>query len=91
MGLLLCWGGSAALSAGVEASPELPAGGPQLTHGVLLALQPLGQRLHRLALQHCRGGRGDAGDVPPAVPKPLAPRGTVSASPCPARSHVPLR
>lgn len=41
------------LGTGIEASPELPAGHPQLVHGVLLALQPLGQRPHRLALQDC--------------------------------------
>lgn len=41
----------AGLGAGVEASPELPAGCPQLVHRILLALQPLRQRPHRLALQ----------------------------------------
>lgn len=64
-----------ALGAGVEASPELPAGRPQLAHGVLLALQPLGQRLHRLALQHC--GEHAAWWGPAAgCPQPLPPPAT---------------
>lgn len=72
------------LGAGVEASPELPAGCPQLAHGVLLALQPLGQRPHRLALQDCgertgtRWGRvaWPSHSTPPGPPPCPAPRTT---------------
>lgn len=75
----------AGLDAGIEASPELPAGYPQLPHGLFLAPQPLGQRPHRLALQDCRDRMGTRWGR--AAWPSRSPQGPPHLAQC----HVPLR